>query len=218
MATAVITRADLKQQALQAYALTEADQAGLAQAIYAQRLEARRAARNHAAQTVQAPVDDAWEPPAEALRQMADESLAHAADIAQTYHEDLEAHIESLMNEEADEPAHHLASGLLSWANDRAGWKSVQIGQYETHQAGNLGTRDALAGLAIRRTTADDSSGVDPAVFGLVVYPGTAAEPFCQRLAGHVYGVWEYEYLTRVLPAHQNCPHGVYIFPLGELS
>lgn len=218
MATATLTRADLKQQALQAYTLTKEDEAGLAQAIYQQRLEARRAARNHAAQIVNGPIDETWEPPAAALRQMADESVAHAADIVQTYHEDLAAQIESLLNEEADEPGHHLASGLLAWANDRAGWKSVQIGQYETHQSASLGTRDALSGLAIRRATADDSSGIDPAVFGLVVYPGKAAEPFCQSLAGHVYGVWEYEYLTRVLPAHQNCPHGVYVFPLGELS
>lgn len=219
MATVTRTRADLKRQALQAYTLTEADQAGLAQAIYTQRVTARKAARNHAAQTVGAPVDDAWEPPAETLRQMADESVAHATDIAQTWHEEVEARIEQAMNAQADEDAaitraaFDWLGGLMDWLGGHILSKSAEIGGWETGQAASMGKRDFLG----EWYGSVDAANFDTSHLVVAVYPLLSSDDECSEYAGHTFPLARWEELVDRFPMHQRCPHSAEIVDLSRL-
>lgn len=194
-----------------AFAFTDEEIAALAHAILEARVAAYAFSYRHQAQTMRVSLPQDWQPTQKALDHQADLAWKAARGIAQTYQADLERQANALLAEEKRlrSALVGVVVGLAEWAQDRAEWKSQQIGATETSDSQDDGTQDfledALIGLLFEGLTADD--------YELAVLPDEAAEPFCEDYAGQTFPLEQYSELAGIFPAHPLCPHGVYVIP-----
>ncbi len=197
-----------------AFSLTAAHIEQLARTIYEQaRVPTYSARYQHAARTLKIPLPADWQPSDAALRKLAADALASAKRIAQTYQQDLERQARHLVAQKALQ--HDLvdpATGLAAWAKERLTWKSLQIANDETNEAGDEASSDFYT--AVNDGTLTTETDLDGIL--LLVLPFDAREPFCQEYAGNWYTWTEAASLFGLFPAHSNCPHWLLFLPIFE--
>src|SRR5487761_2365869 len=188
-------RAALIAALVAAYLLAPDAMKRLARLVYAARVAAYVASYTAQARSAGASPPDDWQPSDTTLAALAAAAHAAAQSVAATYRDELTnaatRAVDDWLAKHADEAAasgvpRDLAQDVKAWADQRAQWKSAQVGQYETAQAAHQGAQDA-------------------AQLRIAVLPADSSGDYCANYAGRVFAFDDAPSLD--FPAHIGCQH-----------
>ena len=207
-------RAALIAALVAAYLLAPDAMKRLARLVYAARVAAYVASYTAQARSAGASPPDDWQPSDTTLAALAAAAHAAAQSVAATYRDELTnaatRAVDDWLAKHADEAAasgvpRDLAQDVKAWADQRAQWKSAQVGQYETAQAAHQGAQDAAQDVTDGTLTDDSGAPIDTSQLRIAVLPADSSGDYCANYAGRVFAFDDAPSLD--FPAHIGCQH-----------
>ncbi len=213
-----LTRQQILDTVLLAYALSADDQGVLAAGLAGAQLAAMSAIYRQAASTAGASASG-WQPTEEVQQSIQDQAASLVSGIADTFLGLVQSAADSFLDGwealygDLEGAASALASALTGAVKALTGWKADQIVDTTLVTGMDDGTeafcQDYLAGDLI----AGDE--IDPSQLMVAVIPIYAVGEDCEPYAGEMFDIEDYQ-LIPDFPIHPLCPHRKTVVYLGD--
>lgn len=215
-----LTKKQILEAILLAYALTPDEVAGLAANLAVAQLAAMTATYSQAASVVGASAGG-WQPADDVKQAIEDQLAQDAAGIADTFVGLVQNAASAFLDgwaesqDSLDGAASALATTLTGTADTLTGWKADQIADCTLTGGIDDGTDAFCADYLAGDLLAGDD--IDPSQLAVAVLPMEATGEDCEPYAGELFDIEEYQVIPD-FPLHPGCKHHKTVVYLGAVT